>query len=185
MELPANNRVIDIKGRVYGRLTVESYAGKKGRKHQWECICECGSTSVVQGSNLRSGTTSSCGCYRKEKMAYIQTTHGHCSKSSPVINKLLYGVYHGIMDRCYVENNGNYEMYGAKGVFVCDEWKDNPGAFITWALANGYKKGLCIDKDIICDSLDITPKIYSPKTCKFITRSENSKYAMSKRWERG
>ena len=89
------------------------------------------------------------------------------------------------MGRCYLENNGNYKMYGAKGVFVCDEWKGNPGAFITWALANGYKKGLCIDKDIICDSLSISPKVYSPKTCQFITRSENSKYAMSKRWERG
>ena len=47
-------------------------------------------------------------------------------------------------------------------------------AFKEWALSNGYNDSLSIDKDIICERENISPKIYSPKTCIWVTRSENT-----------
>lgn len=60
---------------------------------------------------------------------------------------------------------------------MCDEWLDSPDAFIKWCEENGYEENLVLDKDILCDKLGISPKIYSPSTCMFITRAENQEYA--------
>ena len=59
-------KLIDITGQRFGRLTVESYdrTGKSGSL--WNCRCDCGNTAQFQGSNLRRGKTVSCGCYREE-----------------------------------------------------------------------------------------------------------------------
>lgn len=59
----------DLSGKVFGRLTVISYAGD----YKWNCICSCGSQKAVRGSDLRSGRTTSCGCLRKE--ALLQRFH--------------------------------------------------------------------------------------------------------------
>lgn len=34
------------------------------REALWLCQCECGNTTIVQGGNLRSGNTKSCGCIK-------------------------------------------------------------------------------------------------------------------------
>ena len=80
-------------------------------------------------------------------------------------------------DRCYNQNASGYEYYGGAGVTMCDEWLECFGCFECWAIRNGYREGLSIDKDILCDKLGIYPKIYSPDTCMFISKAENSSYA--------
>lgn len=58
-------RVIDETGKQYGHLTVVKRApNRKGGKARWLCQCDCGNTSTVDGNNLRSGMTKSCGCQR-------------------------------------------------------------------------------------------------------------------------
>ncbi|MBR2189261.1 MAG: hypothetical protein IJ860_07640 [Eubacterium sp.] len=52
----------DWIGRRFGKLTVIAYDGKRRGFHFWKCRCECGGTSVVSQSNLKSGHTTSCGC---------------------------------------------------------------------------------------------------------------------------
>ena len=59
------------------------------------------------------------------------------------------------------------QVYGQRGIRVCDEWKDFQ-AFYDWAMANGYKKGLTVDR------LD-PDKGYSPENCELVTRAENSR----------
>lgn len=60
----------DLTGQTFGRLTVVEYAGHaKNGNAQWLCQCTCGNTAVVDGYRLRRGTTTSCGCYRREYMA--------------------------------------------------------------------------------------------------------------------
>ena len=90
----------------------------------------------------------------------------------------------GIIDRCYNPNTKSYKHYGAVGVTVCNEWLDNPQQFIDWAMANGYESNLVVDKDILCDELNISPKVYSPQTCQWITASENSRYVNANRVHR-
>lgn len=64
----------DEVGNRYGRLMVISFAAssgtsKHGKRAYWNCQCDCGRLLVVDGGNLRTGNTSSCGCYHKEKMS--------------------------------------------------------------------------------------------------------------------
>jgi len=60
----------DYTGQTYGRLTFIRPTEKKCRKNiVWELLCECGNTTYVIGSMVTSGNTSSCGCYRKERLA--------------------------------------------------------------------------------------------------------------------
>lgn len=77
-----------------------------------------------------------------------------------------YRAYRGMMSRCYDTNNSAYKWYGAIGITVCDEWKNNPQAFVEWSINNGYPKDWYIDKDILCKAKGIYPHIYSPETCQ-------------------
>lgn len=55
----------DLTGMTFGELTVvRRFSDIGGRKVKWLCRCSCGSYSVVQGSNLKSGNSMSCGCKR-------------------------------------------------------------------------------------------------------------------------
>jgi hypothetical protein len=65
--------------------------------------------------------------------------------------------------RCYNETAINYKYYGANGVKICDEWKDDSSKFFEWALANGYADDLEIDR------IDYDQG-YSPENCRWTTR---------------
>ncbi len=60
----------DLTGTKVGRLTViKEYTGDKPyktRKVRWECLCDCGESTIVAGWALRSGDITSCGCRQKE-----------------------------------------------------------------------------------------------------------------------
>lgn len=59
----------DLTGQRFGRLTVLEYAGAaKNGNACWKCQCDCGNIKVVDGYRLRKGTTTSCGCYRRDLM---------------------------------------------------------------------------------------------------------------------
>jgi len=65
----AHERIDDLTGRVFGRLTVVRRSRKRGRGRKgiyWIYSCECGKKSTVLGDRLRSGHTKSCGCLRSE-----------------------------------------------------------------------------------------------------------------------
>ena len=77
-------------------------------------------------------------------------------------------IFNGICHRCYNPKNKSYRWYGDKGIKVCDEWLQNPKSFEDWALNNGYKNNLTIDR---IDS----NKDYCPGNCQWITLEENSR----------
>lgn len=55
----------DLTGHVFGKLKVISEAGKSNTGHvQWNCICQCGKTTIANGSALLGGKYKSCGCGR-------------------------------------------------------------------------------------------------------------------------
>lgn len=168
-----DKRVKNIKGQVFGSLTALHYSHSSNRQAYWVYQCVCGKQLTARGNTItyeaKKGNPlfPSCGCQdaiQKTKHGFRKATNTHP----------LYRVYRGMMTRCYDENSKGYPAYGGKGVTVCDEWKDNPAAFIEWGLNNGWTKGLTIDKDIICMKLGINPRIYSPHTCQFIPKKVNS-----------
>lgn len=87
----------------------------------------------------------------------------------------LYSIYQSCKQRCYNPNHRQYNIYGGQGVRMCDEWYNSFEAFAAWALNNGYKDTLELDKDYLCEQLNIHPKIYSPQTCRWIPKSINAK----------
>ena len=65
-EIPVG-RATDLRGKVFGKLTVLYRVKNKGNAVTWKCQCECGNTKEIIGSSLTRGSTLSCGCYNKEK----------------------------------------------------------------------------------------------------------------------
>lgn len=78
-------------------------------------------------------------------------------------------IFTDMKSRCYNTRNKSYRFYGAKGVTIYNEWLQNSQKFNDWAIENGYKNGLTIDR------IDET-KGYSPDNCRWITLEENSKW---------
>jgi hypothetical protein len=70
--------------------------------------------------------------------------------------------------RCYDKTFKAYKNYGAKGVLICEEWLKSFESFYKWAMLNGYKDNLTIDRIYVKGN-------YEPKNCQWITRSENTK----------
>ena len=56
-------------GEKFGMLTVieQAPSSAKGLR-RWLCRCDCGTEKIVTGSNLRRGTTVSCGCKHKNDL---------------------------------------------------------------------------------------------------------------------
>lgn len=90
----------------------------------------------------------------------------------------LYSVWCGMKSRCYNPNTANYKWYGAKGVSVCAEWLSDFMAFYNWSLANGYTKGLTIDR-----KNNELP--YCPSNCHWVTmKIQNQNRRVPKRYNK-
>lgn len=87
----------------------------------------------------------------------------------------LLGIWHAIKYRCYNPKDPSYKHYGARGVRMCDEWKNDFVAFYNWCIANGWQKGLDLDKDIKAKEVGAEALLYSPERCQFVTRKINTR----------
>lgn len=66
-EAVSKNKIINLQGKKFGRLTVLSLKETQNKRRvKWICKCECGNIIEVFSTNLISGTTKSCGCLQKE-----------------------------------------------------------------------------------------------------------------------
>lgn len=159
----------DLINQRFGKLLVIRRVICNIKTSFWYCHCDCGNETVVAGNNLSQNITKSCGCILSEITKSRSTTHG--LRKHP-----LYSIWSGIHQRCSKEYSISYPRYGAKGVVVCKEWHDFK-AFYEWATANGWQKGMQIDKDIIPKKLGIPALLYSPETCCIVTGKENIRHA--------
>ena len=81
----------------------------------------------------------------------------------------IYRTWQNMKSRCNNPNASKYYLYGGKGIKVCDEWANNFMSFYNWAMANGYKEGLTIDR------LD-SDKNYCPENCRWATYKEQNSH---------
>ncbi len=67
---------LDLTNQRFGRLLVVSPGGYIRKCRAWLCRCDCGTEKTIITSNLRGGTTLSCGCLNRELTSARFTTHG-------------------------------------------------------------------------------------------------------------
>lgn len=80
----------------------------------------------------------------------------------------LYHSWKHMKQRCYNNNDRDYKDYGARGITVCDEWKNDFMSFYDWAINNGYDDTLTIDR------IDVNGN-YEPNNCQWATRKQQSR----------
>lgn len=154
----------------YGRLKIISlhhtrqYLYKSGIKKTIEyylCECECGKKAIIEKNRLKTGRTKSCGCLRKEIISKIKGTH-HLTKTR------IFRIWDCMKTRCLNKNYTYFKHYGGRGITICDEWKNDFMSFYNWAINNGYKENLTIDR-INNDGN------YEPSNCRWVTMKEQNR----------
>jgi hypothetical protein len=112
----------DLAGKVFGKLTVLEFVGRKrgGGDSLWRCRCECGKSSIAYGWNLKVGNSRTCGCGVAPALLKSNITHGKCHTPE-------YRVWAGIYTRCYNANEKSWPFYGGRGITICARWRGDEG----------------------------------------------------------
>lgn len=167
----------DLTKYKFGRLTPVRRVENVGKVTVWLCICDCGNYKKIRYPDLMSGRTVSCGCKHKENLLKRNLKHGMATTNN---RSRLYRIWAGMKSRCTNKNATHYDRYGGRGITVCKEWLNDFETFRDWALANGYKENLSIDR------IDNNGN-YEPGNCKWVTdkgqgrnRSTNALYTINR-----
>lgn len=149
---------------VFGKLTVVGFAFIRKDRAYWNCVCECGKSSICRGSDLTRGNSTSCGCMKLQylKLGHVLThavKHGHARSKK---HTRLYLSWLEMKNRCINPKNKDFRHYGGRGVTVCERWM----TFANFLADMGERpEGLTIERTD-------NNKGYGPDNCVWATRKQ-------------
>lgn len=160
---------IDLSGQRFGKLLVIEYVCRLNCHSMFKCVCDCGKETIVTSNNLRRNHTTSCGC-ASSKLTIGSRTSTHKMRNHP-----LYNTWTGMINRCYWSRHNRSKHYKGKGIVMCDDWRKSFEKFMYWAINNGWKEWLSIDR------IDNDGN-YCPENCRWATAKEQSRNRSSNIW---
>ena len=140
----------------FGRLMPSFPIGMRGRFLYWACLCDCGTTAVLDIYKLCSGHTRSCGCLASETRAMLNRSDVNRKAASAHMTKLhsdlefkpafkhghskgvlwrnhhqsrTYSSWANMIDRCTRPEHNRWSHYGGANppVTICDRWLGEHG----------------------------------------------------------
>lgn len=151
----------NLSGQKFGKLTVLKRIKNKGHNPHFLCLCECGNLKECDSYMLKYGKITSCGCDSKQKRIIAHTKHNETKTR-------LYNIWQQMKQRCYNEKSISFIYYGQKNITICNEWKYDYLNFRNWAMNNGYKENLTLDR------ID-TKGNYCPENCRWISNAKQQR----------
>jgi hypothetical protein len=155
---------LELTGQRYGSWVV---SGDKGVGDYgdvwWLCECDCGTKRMVKAGSLRSGRSTSCGCYNIS----VITKHGMEGTS-------IYNAWAAMIQRCENPKSRFFADYGGRGISVCPEWRGDFRIFyrdMGDRPAKGYSLGR-IDND----------GNYEPGNCRWETSKQQMRNRRTTKW---
>lgn len=115
---------LKLAGLRFGRLIAIEEADAPPGIVKWKCRCDCGKFKVVRSVNLKSGHTLSCGCLARDVRRQRLSKYSIPSRSAE------YARWASMIHRCHSPKSREYINYGARGIFVCEEWRNSFQAFL-------------------------------------------------------
>lgn len=160
---------IDLKYQRFGRLLVLEFAGNDSRgSARWKCLCDCAQMVIVRGASLRTGKTTSCGCFGRAQRHASVLKHGDARKASPY--HYLYGSWRGHLNHIAEGNRGSVRSRAYAGMPIEPTWFEYL-VFRAYALENlGLKPSPAHTLDIINHD-----KGFVPGNLRWATKLEQTK----------
>lgn len=137
----------DLTGQRFERWTVIRRAkSTRPRTTMWAVQCDCGTVADIQATTLANGRSRSCGCLMRELASKRFLTHGETIGYRYDGSK-EYRAWKDAKARCHNPSHASYKHYGARGVSMCEAWRNDFSVFLR-------DVGRCPDPTYSLDRID-------------------------------